>query len=112
MARILFTDDCGFRFLAGVTSEATARTATITVKAVVADQVLSSITGKIFCQVITSSMDLSFISIDSISFMYHVCKGHAPIFMSTPSVISVVPIVPLSWEADATIARDANTCTK
>lgn len=82
----LFTELWGFRLGIGAKREAVARSATITVTVGLVFVTFSRTRGKIFCHVITIIIEVSFSLIDSISFMYHRWRGHAPIFIRTLTV--------------------------
>ncbi len=53
----------------------------------------TNITGRIFCHVITTIIDLCFISNLEINFMYHPCSGHIPTFLKMAMITTMLIIV-------------------
>lgn len=49
---------------------------------------MTSMAGRIFCHVITINMEVCLISIELISFMYHICIGHTPILAKIVATIT------------------------
>ena len=85
-AKILFTDRDLIKFVTGVAKVMTASAKMSNFISSFSRILKIRIMGRIFCHVITKSIDLCFISILSINFIYHKWIGHTPIFISKQNI--------------------------